>query len=190
MWQCGIKAHWCCAAGNSQRGPPKPEAADSSAPGEVYPQKWCTTRNIETCCYASVINAQTVGFCSDTTAGPTLWVNEQNMMYDRGGIKQEVLKRQPAAALCLAHYRTECRAFFMLLIYCSLHYFCFCWPALIGYCALFVEICTEPDVQRRAVSFLPGTPTTTLTRTGSDLYTCFISEHLFLSVFLFRIFYF
>lgn len=38
-------------------------------------------------------------------------INEQNMMYDRAGIKREALKRQPAAALGLAHYRTECRAF-------------------------------------------------------------------------------
>ncbi len=73
-----------------------------SAPGEVYPQKWCTT----------------------------LWVNEQNMMYDRGGSKRRALKRQPVAALCLAHCRTECRVFFMLLICRSPHYFCFCWPAL------------------------------------------------------------
>lgn len=91
MWQCGIKVYCCCAAGNSQRGPPKPESAESSAPGEDYPQKWCTT----------------------------LWVNEQNMMYDRGGSKRKALKRQPVVALCLAHYRTECRVFFMLRIYCS-----------------------------------------------------------------------
>lgn len=74
---------WGCAVNNWQRGPRKPEFADSSAPGEVYPQKWCTT----------------------------LWVNEQNMMYDRGRIKREALKTQSAAALCLAHCRIECSAF-------------------------------------------------------------------------------
>lgn len=64
------------------------------------------------------------------TAGFTEHVNEQNTMYDRGGSKRKPLKRQPVAALCLAHCRTECRVFFMLLICRSTHYFCFCWPAL------------------------------------------------------------
>lgn len=92
-----------CKAASFRSGDIKPDSVRPfSAPGEVYPQKWCTT----------------------------LWVNEQNMTYDRGGSKRRALKRQPVAALCLAHCRTECRVFFMLLICRSPHYFYFCWPAL------------------------------------------------------------
>lgn len=99
---CDIKMYWCCTAGNWQPGPPKPGASDSSSPGEIYPQKWCTT----------------------------LWVNKQNMMYGRAGIKREALKRQPAMTLCQARIPARMQSLFMLQICRLPHYFCFYWPAL------------------------------------------------------------
>lgn len=96
MWHKSITAVALTVTGSEARQSQNLQIV--SAPGEVYPQKWCTT----------------------------LWVNEQNMMYERAGIKREALKRQPAAGALL----DRMQRLFMLRIYRSPQRFCFCWQAL------------------------------------------------------------
>lgn len=93
---------WDCAANNWQRGPPKPESADNSAPGEFYPQ---------------IMVHNSVGKWTehDVQAG----------LNSTGGVKKAA-----SGGIMPGTLPDRMQHLFMLRIYRSPQRFCFCWPAL------------------------------------------------------------